>query len=199
MRNDNWRSLFREFRVAAAPARHAIAVSREEHAGPALRAVRPFARDPVAVDLVELPLEAGRAFLFLRLGHHFASFFLPSGFFSAFFSSFFSSFFSADFFSSLAVGFFSSFAAPFSGFASGFASAFGASAFGAGEAGFSPFSALGVGAGFSGFGATCFLTSGSISLLRTRMCLRSTASASSFDLYTFASPTVSYRPNVEAW
>src|SRR5216683_2711899 len=159
MRNDNWRSLFREFRVAAAPARHAIAVSREEHAGPALRAVRPFARDPVAVDLVELPLEAGRAFLFLRLGHHFASFFLPSG----------------------------------------FASAFGASAFGAGAAGFSAFSALGVGAGFSGFGATCFLTSGSISLLRTRMCLRSTASASSFDLYTFASPTVSYRPNVEAW
>src|SRR5216683_1261004 len=129
MRNDNWRSLFREFRVAAAPARHAIAVSREEHAGPALRAVRPFARDPVAVDLVELPLEAGRAFLFLRLGHHFASFFLPSG----------------------------------------FVSAFGASAFGAGAAGFSAFSALGVGAGFSGFGAATFLTSGSISLLRTRM------------------------------
>src|SRR2546425_1449577 len=192
------RSLLREFGVAATPAGHAISVSREEHARAALRAIRTFARDPVAVNLVELSLEAGRAFLLLRLGHHFASFFLPSGFFSAFFSSFFSSFFSAGFFSSLAGGFFSSLGAAFSGFASGLASAFGASAFGAGAAGFSAFSALGVGAGFSGFGAASFLTSGSISLLRTRMCLRSTASASSFDLYTFASPTVSYRPNVEA-
>src|SRR5713101_4768295 len=193
------RLLLRKLGVSATAARHAIAVSREEHARAALRAVRPLPRDPVAVDFVEFSLQSGRALLLLRLGHHFASFFLPSGFFSAFFSSFFSSFFSAGFFSSLAVGFFSSFSAPFSGFASGFASAFGASAFGAGEAGFSPFSALGVGAGFSGFGATCFLICGSISLLRTRMCLRSTASASSFDLYTFASPTVSYRPNVEAW
>src|SRR6058998_367606 len=171
-----------EFGVPATPAGHPIAMSREKHAGPALRAVRPLPRDPVAVDLVELPLEAGGAFLLLRLGHHFASFFLPSGFFSAFFSSFFSGFFSAGFFSSLAPGFFSSLGAGFSGFASGFASAFGASAFGAGVAGFSAFSALGTRAGFSGFGAASFLTSGSISLLRTRMCLRSTASASSFDL-----------------
>src|SRR5712691_4513604 len=171
----NRRSLLREFRVAAPPAGRAVAVSREEHAGAALRAVRPLPGDPVAVDFVELPLEAGRALLLLRLGHHFASFFLPSGFFSAFFTSFFS----AGFFSSLPAGFFSSFGAPFSGFASGFASAFGASAFG-GTAGFSAFSARGTGAGLSGFGAS--LTSGSISLLRTRMCLRSTASASSFDL-----------------
>src|SRR5207253_4239854 len=159
-------SLLREFRVAASAARHTIAVSREEHARPALRAVRPLPCDPIPVDPVELPLEAGRALLLLRLGHHFASFFLPSGFFSdffsAFFSSFFSSFFSAGFFSSLAAGFFSSFGAPFSGFASGFASTFGASAFGAGVAAFSAFSALGTGAGFSGFGAASFLTSGSI-------------------------------------
>src|SRR6059036_3811830 len=168
------RSSLREFGVAATPARHAIAMSREEHAGPALRAVRPLPGDPVAVDLVELPLEASGALLLLRFGHHFASFFLPSGFFSAFFSSFFSSFFSA--------GLFSSFGAPFSGFASGFPSAFGASAFGAGAEGFSAFSALGTGAGFSGFGTSFSLTSGSISLLRTRMCLRSTARASSFDL-----------------
>src|SRR2546425_3443573 len=178
----NGGSSLREFGVAATPARSAIAMSREKHAGPALRAVRPLPGDPVAVDLVELPLEAGGALFLLRLGHHFPSFFLPSGFFSAFFSSFFSSFFSAGFFSSLAAGFFSSLGAPFSGFASGFVSAFGASAFGAGAAAFSAFSALGVGAGFSGFGAASFLTSGSISLLRTRMCFRSTASASSFDL-----------------
>src|SRR5437899_4594864 len=173
----NGGSSLREFGVAATPARHPIAMSREKHAGPALRAVRPLPGDPVAVDLVELPLEAGGALLLLRLGHHFASFFLPSGFFSAFFSSFFS----AGFFSSLPAGFFSSFGAPFSGLASGFASAFGASAF-VGAAGFSAFSARGAGAGFSGFGAAFSLTSGSISLLRTRMCLRSTASASSFDL-----------------
>src|SRR5213594_1140561 len=174
------RSSLREFGIAAAPARHPIAMSREEHARPALRAIRPLPGDPVAVDLVELPLEARRPLLLLRFGHHFASFF-PSGFFSAFFSSFFSSFFSAGFFSSLGAGFLSSFGAPFSDFASGFASAFGASAFG-GAAGFSAFSARGAGAGFSGFGASFSLTSGSISLLRTRMCLRSTASASSFDL-----------------
>src|SRR6266851_7991656 len=119
------RSLLREFCIATAPARHAIAMSRKEHARAALRAVRPLPRDPVAVNLVELSLEAGRPFFLLRLGHHFASFFLPSGFFSAFFSSFFSSFFSAGFFSSLAAGFFSSFGAPFSGFGSGFPSAFG--------------------------------------------------------------------------
>src|SRR5436309_7764276 len=177
----NGGSSLREFGVAATPARHPIAMSREKHAGPALRAVRPLPGDPVAVDLVELPLEAGGALLLLRLGHHLASFFLPSGFFSASFSSFFSSFFSAGFFSSLVAGFFSSLGAPFSGFGSGFPSAFGASAFGAGAAGFSAFSARG--AGFSGFGTASFsLTSGSISLLRTRMCLRSTASASSFDL-----------------
>src|SRR5438093_2467301 len=158
------RSSLREFGVAATPARHAITMSREEHAGPALRAVRPLPGDPVAIDLVELPLEAGGALL-LRFGHHFASFFLPSGFFSAFFSSFFSSLFSAGLFSSLPAGFFSSFGAPFSGFASGFASAFGASAL-VGAAGFSAFSALGTGAGFSGFGASFSLTSGSISLLR---------------------------------
>src|SRR5438128_10383951 len=156
-------------------------MSREEHARPALRTVRSLPGDPIAIDFVELPLEAGRPFLLLRLGHHFASFFLPSGFFSGFFSSFFSSFFSAGFFSSLAGGFFSSFGAAFSGFASGFGSGFAASAFGAGAVGFSAFSVLG--AGFSGFGAASFsLTSGSISLLRTRMCLRSTASASSFVL-----------------
>src|SRR2546430_4004826 len=122
------RSSLREFGVAATPARHPVAMSREEHARPALWAIRTLAGDPVAVDFVELPLEAGRALLLLRLGHHFASFFLPSGFFSgffsAFFSSFFSSFFSAGFFSSLAGGFFSSFGAAFSGFASGFGSGF---------------------------------------------------------------------------
>src|SRR5881409_727481 len=177
----NGGSSLREFGVAATPARHPIAMSRQKHAGPALRAVRPLPGDSVTVDLVELPLEAGGALLLLRLGHHFASFFLPSGFFSAFFSSFFSSFFSAGSFSSLGAGFLSSFGAPFSDFASGFPSAFGASAFG-GAAGFSAFSARGAGAGFSGFGASFSLTSGSISLLRTRMCLRSTASASSFDL-----------------
>src|SRR3989454_5691740 len=178
----NGGSSLREFGVAATPARHPIAMSRQKHAGPALRAVRPLPGDSVTVDLVELPLEAGGALLLLRLGHHFASFFLPSGFFSAFFSSFFSSFFSAGFLSSLAAGFFSSLGAPFSGFASGFASAFGASAFG-GAPGFSAFSARGAGAGFSGFGAASFsLTSGSINLLRTRMCFRSPPSASSLDL-----------------
>src|SRR5256885_1266246 len=101
-----------EFGVPATPAGHPIAVSREKHAGPALRAVRSLPGDPVAVDLVELPLEASGALLLLRFGHHFASFFLPSGFFSAFFSSFFSSFFSAGLFSSLPAGFFFSFWGP---------------------------------------------------------------------------------------
>src|SRR2546427_270672 len=101
-----------EFGVPATPAGHPIAVSRKKHAGPALRAVRPLPGDPGAIDLVELPLEASGARFFLRLGHHFASFFLPSGFFSAFFSSFFSSFFSAGFFSSLLAGFFFFFFSP---------------------------------------------------------------------------------------
>src|SRR2546425_12225188 len=176
----NQRSLLGELGVPTTPARRAITVSREEHARPALRAVRPLSRDSIAVNLVELPLEAGGPFLLLRLGHHFASFFLPSGFFSAFFSSFFSSFFSAGFLSSFAAGFFLSLGAPFSGFASGFASPFGASAFG-GAPGFSAFSARGAGAGFSGFGAASFsLTSGSVHLFRTRMLFRLSASGSSF-------------------
>src|SRR2546430_5778783 len=108
-----------EFGVPATPTGHPIAVSRKKHAGPALRAVRPLPGDPVAIDLVELPLEASGALFFLRLGHHFASFFLPSGFFSAFFSSFFSSFFSAGFFSSLLAGLFFFFRAPLFRFRSG--------------------------------------------------------------------------------
>src|SRR2546427_5161713 len=136
-------SLLREFRVAAAPARHAIAVSREEHPRAALRTVCSLPCDPVAVNLVELPLEAGRAFLLLRFGHHFASFFLPSGFLSAFFSSLFSSFFSAGFFSSFAAGFFFSLPAAFSRFGFGFASAFRAPALGAGAAGLFRFFPLG--------------------------------------------------------
>src|SRR2546422_1657586 len=133
-------SLLREFRVAAAPARHAIAVSREEHPRAALRTVCSLPCDPVAVNLVELPLEAGRAFLLLRFGHHFASFFLPSGFLSAFFSSLFSSFFSAGFFSSFAAGVFFSLAPAFFRFCFGFASSFRAPALWAGAAGVSPFS-----------------------------------------------------------
>src|SRR2546428_5843730 len=125
----NQRSLLGELGVSATPARRAITVSREEHARPALRAVRPLSRDSIAVNLVELPLEAGGPFLLLRLGHHFASFFLPSGFFSAFFSSFFSSFFSAGFFSSLVAGFFSCFGAHFSGFSLLVASCFRSSRF----------------------------------------------------------------------
>src|SRR3989454_11680177 len=136
-----------EFGVPATPAGHPIAVSREKHAGPAFRAVRPLPGDPVAVDLVELPLEASGALLLLRFGHHFASFFLPSGFFSAFFSSFFSSFFSAGLFSSFPAGFFSSFCAPLFGFASGLSSSFSASGFLC-AAGFSPFSAPPIGSGF---------------------------------------------------
>src|SRR2546422_10205738 len=116
-------SLLREFGIAAAPARHPIAVPREEHARAALGAVRPLPRDPIPINLVELPLQSGRAFLLLRFGHHFASFFLPSGFLSAFFSSFFSSFFSAGFFSSFAVGFLSPFRAGFSCLSSGLLSA----------------------------------------------------------------------------
>src|SRR2546428_8694639 len=108
----NRRSSLLEFGVAATPAGQPIAMSRQKHARPALRAVRPLPGDSVTVDLVELPLEAGGALLLLRLGHHFASFFLPSGFFSAFFSSFFSSFFSAGFFSFFVAGFFLSLSAP---------------------------------------------------------------------------------------
>src|SRR3989454_8259468 len=133
-------SLLREFRVAAAPARHAIAVSREEHSRAALRTVCSLPCDPVAVNLVELPLEAGRAFLLLRFGHHFASFFLPSGFLSAFFSSLFSSFFSAAFFSSFSAGFFFSFPPPFSRFGFGFGSSLAAPASRPGAGGVSPFS-----------------------------------------------------------
>src|SRR2546425_6908866 len=146
----NQRSLLGELGVPTTPARRAITVSRADHARPALRAVRALSRDSIAVNLVELPLEAGGPFLLLRLGHRFASFFLPSGFFSAFFSSFFSSFFSAGFLSSLAAGFFSSLGAPFSGFASGFASALGVSAFGVGAAGVFSFSAPRAGAGVFG-------------------------------------------------
>src|SRR2546422_8060082 len=125
-------SLLREFGIAAAPARHPIAVPREEHARAALGAVRPLPRDPIPVNLVELSLQSGRAFLLLRFGHHFASFFLPSGFLSAFFSSFFSSFFSAGFFSSFAQGFFSSFGAGFSRFHFPLALPLGAPGFGVG-------------------------------------------------------------------
>src|SRR5213595_2838270 len=165
---DPW-SLLRELRVAASAAGHAIPVLREEHARSALRTVRPLPRDAIPVDLVELPLESRDALFLLRLGHHLPPFFFGSAFFSSFGASFFS------------AGFFSSFSGFGSALASGFASGFGASALG-GAAGFSAFSALG--AGFSGFGAAAFfsLTSGSISLLRTRMCLRSTARASSFVL-----------------
>src|SRR2546426_3339942 len=153
-----------EFGVPATPTGHPVAVSRKKHAGPALRAVRPLPGDPVAIDLVELPLEASGALFFLRLGHHFASFFLPSGFFSAFFSSFFSSFFSAGFFSSLPAGFFFSFGAPFFRFASGFPSPFRASAL-RGPAGLSPFSAPRTGARFSRFGAPLSFSPPSICLL----------------------------------
>src|SRR3989442_9674463 len=132
-------SLLREFGIAAAPARHPIAVPREEHARAALGAVRPLPRDPIPVNLVELSLQSGRAFLLLRFGHHFASFFLPSGFLSAFFSSFFSSFFSAGFFSSFAEGFFSSFRGAFFRFSSPLAPPLWGSAFVAGAAGRFPF------------------------------------------------------------
>src|SRR3989442_1893323 len=132
-------SLLREFGIAAAPARHPIAVPREEHARAALGAVRPLPRDPIPVNLVELSLQSGRAFLLLRFGHHFASFFLPSGFLSAFFSSFFSSFFSAGFFSSFAQGFFSSFCVALLCVSSPLAPPFPASSFGAGPAGLFPF------------------------------------------------------------
>src|SRR5207247_10055132 len=85
-------TLLREFRVAASAARHTVAVSREEHARPALRAVRPLPCDPTPVDPVELPLEAGRALLLRRLGPHLASFLFPSSLSSCFFSFIFSSF-----------------------------------------------------------------------------------------------------------
>src|SRR2546422_11622850 len=129
-----------EFGIAATAARHPIAVSRKKHAGPALRAVRPLSGDPVAVDLVELPLEARGALLLLRLRHHFASFFLPSGFLSAFFSSLFSSFFSAGFFSSFAAGFFFSLPPALSRFGFRFSSSFRGPGLRPGAAGLSPFS-----------------------------------------------------------
>src|SRR5256885_14919000 len=165
---------------------------RQEDARPALRTILSFARNAIPIDLVELPLEAGVAFRLLCLGHH-----LPPFFFG---STFFSSFFSAGFFSSFGAGFFSSFAGAFStlGSAFVFGSAFGSGLGGSGFGAAAGFSALGAGAGFSGFGAASFFTSGSMSLLRIRMCFRSTARASSFVLYTFAYPTVSYRPNLEA-
>src|SRR3989449_11762560 len=163
------RSLLRKFGVAATPARYPIGMPRKEDAGAALGAIRPLPRDAISVDLVELPLETRDPFFLLRLGHY-----LPPFFFVG--SAFFSSFFSAGFRSSFAAaGFFSSFAegrsAFGSGLASGFASGFGASAFGAAAA----FSGFAAGAGFSGFGAASFfsLTSRSINLLGTRVCLRS--------------------------
>src|SRR2546428_14083282 len=98
--------------------------------------------DPVPVNLVELSLQSRRSFLLLRFGHHFASFFLPSGFLSAFFSSFFSSFFSAGFFSSLAVGFFFFFGGGFFRFVFPFPLPLWGSAFLSGAAWFFFFSAL---------------------------------------------------------
>src|SRR2546428_11443593 len=145
----NQRSLLGELGVPTPPARRAITVSREEHARPALRAVRPLSRDSIAVNLVELPLEAGGPFLLLRLGHHFASFFLPSGFFSAFFSSFFSSFFSAGFLSSLAAGFFSALCAPLFRLVFGFPPSFGGLAFGGGAGGVFPLFSPRAGGGVS--------------------------------------------------
>src|SRR2546427_6030262 len=94
--------LARELRVAAPPAAYAVRVLREEHAGPALRTERLVPMDLVAVDLVEVALQAGRALggllLLLRLRHHLPSLppFFPSGFLSSFFSAAgFPSFFSA--------------------------------------------------------------------------------------------------------
>src|SRR5438552_2352616 len=165
-------SLLREFRVSASAAGYAVHVFGEEHARSALRAVRWLPRNAIPVDLVEPSLEAGLSLFLLRLGHHLPPFFFGSAFFSSFFSSF-----AGGFFSSLGAGFDSSFAGGFSAFGSGFPSGFGASGLGA-----AGFAALGAGAGFSGFGAASFLTSGSISLLRTRMCLRSTIRACSFVL-----------------
>src|SRR2546428_10722727 len=143
-------SLLREFGIAAAPARHPIGVPRENHAWAARGAVRPLPRDPIPVNLVELSLQSGRAFLLLRFGHHFASFFLPSGFLSAFFSSFFSSFFSAGFFSSLAEGFFSSFGGGLSRFSFPLASPLRGSAFRSGAAGAFPVPSPGAVCGCSG-------------------------------------------------
>src|SRR2546426_1518198 len=94
--------LARELRVPAPPAADAVLVLREEHAGSALRTERLVPVGFVALDLVEVALQAGRAFggllLLLRLRHHLPSLppFFPSGFFSSFFSGAgFPSFFSA--------------------------------------------------------------------------------------------------------
>src|SRR3989442_341164 len=116
------RSLLRKFGVAATPARYPIRMPCKEDAGAALGAIRPLPRDPISVDLVELPLETRDPFFLLRLGHHLPPFFFVG---SGFFSSFFSSFFSAGFLSSFAAaGFFCSFAEGRSAFGSGFASDF---------------------------------------------------------------------------
>src|SRR5439155_21080296 len=86
-------SLLRKFGVAATPARYRIRMPCKEDAGPALGAIRPLPRDPIAVDVVELPLETRVPLFLLRLGHHLPPFFfVGSGFFSSFFASFFSSF-----------------------------------------------------------------------------------------------------------
>src|SRR2546427_3961496 len=53
--------LARELGVPASPAAHAVLVLREEHAGTALRTERLVAVDLVALDLVEVALQPGRA------------------------------------------------------------------------------------------------------------------------------------------
>src|SRR5207244_9118829 len=162
-------SFLGEFGVSTAAARHAVHMFGEEHAGSALRAVRPLPRNAIPVDLVEPSLEAGPSLLLLRLGHHLPPFFFGSAFFSSFFSSFFSagffSSFGAAFFSSLGAGFGSSLAGGFSALGSGFPSGFGASGLGAAPG----FAALGAGAGFSGFVAASFLHSGPLRLFRIGM------------------------------
>src|SRR2546425_1681107 len=186
--------LARELGVPASPAAHAVLVLREEHAGTALRTERLVAVDLVALDLVEVALQPGRALggvlFLLRLRPHFPS--LPPFFASGFFSSFFSvagfpSFFSAEGFPSGFSPFFSSFPAGFSSFAG----ATGFSAVGLGAASF-----RGGGAGFGSFGFSTFF-SASRRPLRTRMCFPSTFRASSFDLYTFAYPRDQAPPNSE--
>src|SRR6266540_2867063 len=61
-------SLFRKLGVAAAAARDAVRVLRQEDPSPALRTVLPFPGDPSPIDLVEFSLEPGGALLLLRLG-----------------------------------------------------------------------------------------------------------------------------------
>src|SRR5437773_2544593 len=171
--------LARELCIPAPSAASAVRVLREEHARSALRAERLVPSDLVPLDLVEEALQARGALrgllLFLRLRHHLPS--LPPFFASGFFSSFlsapgFPSFFSAGGFPSAFSGFFSSFEAGFSSF--GAAAGFSAVGFGAAS----------LRGGGVGFGAFTFSTlfSASRSPFRTRMCFRSTFSASSFDL-----------------